>query len=53
MNSLTNKFNNDITISNLSKIINEELSHYDTINNVFDDLEVDELKKFKSILPIL
>lgn len=47
MNSLTNKFNNDNTITNLSKIINEDLSdlpHYDTINNVFDDLDIDELR---------
>ena len=48
MNSLTNKFNNDNTINNLSKIINEQLSdlpHYDTINNVFDNLNIDELRK--------
>lgn len=47
MNSLTNKFNNNNTINNLSKIINEDLKdlhHYDTINNVFDDLDIDELR---------
>lgn len=50
MNSLTNKFNNDTIISNLSKIINETLSdlpHYDTINDVFDDLNIDELRKIQ------
>lgn len=52
MNSLTNKFNNDNTINNLSKIINEELNdlpHYDTINDVFDDMNIDELRLFKNI----
>ena len=47
MNSLTNKFNNDNTINNLSKIINEDLKdlpHYDTINDVFDDLDIEELR---------
>lgn len=53
MNSLTNKFNNDFTISNLSKIINESLSdlpHYDTINDVFDDLNIDELRKIQKYI---
>jgi len=47
MNSLTNKFNNDNTINNISKIINEELKdlpHYDTINDVFDDLDIEQLR---------
>ena len=37
MNSMTNKLNTNISITNLSKIINEELSdlpHYDTINDI-------------------
>ena len=53
MNSLTNKFNNDNTIHNISKIINEELSdlpHYDTINDVFDDLNIDELRKIQKYI---
>ena len=53
MNSLTNKFNNDNAISNLSKIIDEELSdlpHYDTINDVFDDLDIDELRKIQKYI---
>ncbi len=53
MNSLTNKFNNDISISNFSKIINEELSdlpHYDTINDVFDDLNIDELRMIQKYI---
>lgn len=53
MNSLTNKFNNDYAISNLSKIIEEELSdlpHYDTINDVFDDLDISELRKIQKYI---
>ena len=53
MNSLTNKFNNDNTINNLSKIINEELSdlpHYDTINDVFDDIDIDELRSIQKYI---
>ena len=53
MNSMTNKFNNDNSINNLSKIINEDLSdlpHYDTINDVFDDLNIDELRKIQKYI---
>lgn len=53
MNSLTNKFNNENTIYNLSKIINEELNdlpHYDTINDIFDDLNIDELRKIQKYI---
>lgn len=53
MNSMTNKFDNENTINNLSKIINTNLSdlpHYDTINNVFDDLNIDELRKIQKYI---
>ena len=53
MNSLTNKFNNDNTINNLSKIIDEDLKdlpHYDTINDVFDDLNIDELRMIQKYI---
>lgn len=52
-NSLTNKFNNLNTINNLSKIINEDLSdlpHYNTINDVFDDLNIDELRRIQKYI---
>lgn len=53
MNSLTNKFNNDNTINNLSKIIGEDLKdlpHYDTINDVFDDLNINELRMIQKYI---
>lgn len=53
MNSLTNKFNNEFAISNLSKIIDENLSdlpHYDTINDVFDDLDIQELRNIQKYI---
>lgn len=53
MNSMTNKFNNDITIENLAKITNtklDDLPHYDTINDVFDDLNIDELRKIQKYI---
>ena len=53
MNSLTNKFNNDFTIDTISKIIKTDLSelpHYDTINDVFDDLDIDELRTIQKYI---
>ena len=53
MNSLTNKFNNDLTINTIVKITNfnlSELPHYDTINDVFDDLNIEELRKIKKYI---
>lgn len=53
MNALTNKFNNITTIENLAKITNtnlDELPHYDTINDVFDDLDIDELRKIQKYI---
>ena len=53
MNSMTNKFNKNIAIDNLSKIINEnlyDLPDYDTINDVFDDLNMDELKRIQKYI---
>ncbi len=50
MNSLTNKFNNKLTIDTISKITNtksDDLPHYDTINDVFDYLDIDELRKIQ------
>ncbi len=53
MNAMTNKFNNNLTIENIAKITNtnlDELPHYDTINNVFDNLSIDELRKIQKYI---
>lgn len=53
MNSITNKFNSQITIDNLAKITNsnlDEIPHYDTINNIFDDLDIKELRKIQKYI---
>lgn len=53
MNAMTNKFNNNFTIENLAKITNtnlDDLPHYDTINDVFDDLNIDELRKIQKYI---
>ena len=53
MNALTNKFNNELTIETLSKITNTKLNdlpHYDTINDVFDDLSIEELRKIQKYI---
>ena len=53
MNSLTNKLNNELTIETLSKITNtklDDLPHYDTINDVFDDLNIEELRKIQKYI---
>ena len=53
MNSLTNKFNNTLTIDTISKITNtklDDLPHYDTINDVFDDLNIEELRKIQKYI---
>lgn len=53
MNSLTNKLNNELTIETLAKITNskiDDLPHYDTINDVFDDLNIEELRKIQKYI---
>lgn len=53
MNSLTNKFNNICTIDTIAKITKINLSdlpHYDTINDVFDDLNIDELRNIQKYI---
>lgn len=53
MNSMTLKFNNDFTIDNISKIVGCDLSdlpHYDTINDVFDDLDINQLRKIQKYI---
>ena len=53
MNSLTNKLNNKFYINNFSKIINEEikdLPHYNTVNNIFENLNIEKLRKIQKYI---
>lgn len=52
MRSLSNRFNKEECIQNVTKILNikglEELPHYDTINNFLEKLDVSELEKIRN-----
>lgn len=53
MRGTTEKLNTEeaiINIANLLKIELEELPHYDTINNVFEKLEIEELRKIQKYM---
>lgn len=54
MNSMTNKFNKNECLENISKILGyetlEELPHYDTINNFLCNLETEELEKIRDYM---
>ena len=53
MKSTTEKFNTDETIKNIANILNvelDEIPHYDTINNVFEKLDIDELRKIQKYM---
>ena len=50
MRNTTEKFNTEETIKNIGNLLNielEELPHYDTINNVFEKMEIEEEMDFK------
>lgn len=47
MNSLTDNFNSEEAINNTSKLSNfnlNDITHYDTINDVFENISIDELR---------
>lgn len=47
MNSLTDSFNSEDAIINISKLCNsslDDIPHYDTINDVFENINIDELR---------
>ena len=53
MRDLTNTFNTDETIVNIENILDiklEELPHYDTINDVFETVEIEELRKIQKYM---
>jgi len=53
MRDLTNTFNTDETIANIEKILDiklEEIPHYDTINDVFEETDIEELRKIQKYM---
>ena len=55
MRELTNRFNTEETIENIEKILGiklEEIPHYDTINNVFEEVDIKELRKIQKYMVI-
>ncbi len=53
MRETTEKFNTEETIKNISNLLEielEEIPHYDTINNVFEKLEIGELRKIEKYM---
>ena len=53
MRQMTDSFNTDETIENISKLLGieiEELPHYDTINDVFENIDITELQKIQKYM---
>ena len=53
MHSMSDTFNNDKVIDNISSILSEDLSelpHYDTINDVFEKLDENEIRKIQKYI---
>ena len=54
MNRMTNDFNNEVVINNLTKSLGydslEEIPHYDTINDFLRKLDVSELEKIRDYM---
>lgn len=53
MRETTLKFNTEETIQNIANLLGielEEIPHYDTINNVFEKLEIEELRKIQKYM---
>lgn len=53
MRETTEKFNTDEAIENIANLLEielEEIPHYDTINNVFEKLEIEELRQIQKYM---
>lgn len=53
MNSLTDTFNSEEAINNISKLCNSKLDdipHYDTINDVFENINIGELRNIQKYI---
>ena len=55
MRQSTEKFNTEETIQNIANLLEvklEELPHYDTINDVFETIDIEELRKIQKYMVI-
>ena len=55
MRNTTEKLNTEETIKNISNLLGielEEIPHYDTINNVFENIEIEELRQIQKYMVI-
>lgn len=53
MRNTTEKFNTEETIENIANLLEielEEIPHYDTINNVFEKLDIEELRRIQKYM---
>ncbi len=53
MRQLTQTFNTEETIENIANLLDikiEELPHYDTINEVFEEIDINELRKIQKYM---
>ena len=53
MRETSEKFNTEETIKNISNLLDvelDEIPHYDTINNVFEKLDIEELRKIQKYM---
>jgi len=53
MRNTTEKFNTEETIENIANLLEielDEIPHYDTINNVFEKLDIEELRKIQKYM---
>lgn len=53
MRQVTQTFNTEETIKNIANLLNielEEIPHYDTINEVFENLDIEELRKIQKYM---
>ena len=53
MRNITEKFNTEETIKNIANLLEielEEIPHYDTINKVFENLKIEELRKIQKYM---
>ena len=53
MNAITDEFDTEAVISNISNIAKqqlEEIPHHDTISNVFENINLDELRNIQKYI---